>query len=708
MVVRASDNRPARPQRWTLHSIPIDESVVAAAPLAPEPGPDLEAEAGARVLGGRYVLLELLCHGELGGVYLGRDRVQNRSIEVKLLSPGAAESAATVSYLRSRARRMFGIRHAHVASVYDEALDEDNVPFFVSEHIEGRNLHHMQGDPRLTGAAVQAIAVQLAEGLAALHARSVVHGAVTPGNVVWLEDDTRPAQVKLVDREVSPGNADAPLGMQVAHGYRSPGAALDHPPDEAADLYALGAVVYELCTGRLPWTDPDSVPRMRGEDLPITVTEAFEAIILDLVQPDPTARAAGARALCERLTIIVGPPPPRPAPPRSEPAAAADEFGAFADEWLEANPADVELTRFRPVEDGPAAAPTPATPTPATPTPAAPTPATPTSATPTPSATPTLPPEIAEPHEPASQTSAEYTELGSGELTELSASALSTAPPGSAASATASAISLASSSSALTAAIASSSAALTGTDRPEGREAIPDSRSAPQQLEPRSFMVSETRAPLPPVTPEPTASSEALVRPPRARWRMIATLVIVALLLVVLWQLLRARPAGDAVDTPIASPQTTAQAATPAPLPERPIEATLARTHESPPPPPDLAPAPAVAADAATAPAAAGTNAVDTDLPEQLSAGEFRKVLLRANRLNSTRSCYRRHTTGPDRSVELIAVVAPEGKVQKLKIDRNPLGDCLRKVILGLDFSPAQKSAQHNFVFHHPDVSQSG
>ena len=177
-------------------------------------------------------------------------------------------------------------------------------------------------------------------------------------------------------------------------------------------------------------------------------------------------------------------------------------------------------------------------------------------------------------------------------------------------------------------------------------------------------------------------------------------MVIVALILIVLWQLLRARPASDAVDTtPIATPQTTASA----PVPPRPVDTTLASTHEAPTLPvrePD--PAPAVAATAE--PEHAGT----TELPEQLSAGEFRKVLLRANRLASTRACYRKHTTGPDRSVELIAIVTPEGRVQKLKIDRGPLGDCLRKIVLGLDFSAAQKSAQHNFVFHHPDVSQSG
>jgi serine/threonine protein kinase len=675
MVVRASDNGPARrPQRWTLHSIPIDESVVASAPVAPDTGPDLEAEAGARVLGGRYVLLELLCHGDLGGVYLGRDRVQNRSIEVKLLSPGAAESTATVAYLRSRARRMFGIRHAHVASVYDEALDEDGVPFFVTEHVEGRNLHHMQGDARLTGAAVQAIALQLAEGLAALHGRSVVHGAITPGNIVWLEDDTRPVQIKLVDREVSPGNAES-------GGYRSPGAA-QNAPDEAADLYALAAVVYELCTGRLPYSDPDSEPRMRGEDLPITVTEAFEAILLDLLRPDATARSSGgAKALVERLTTVVGPPPPRP-PPRSEPASpAADEFAAFADEWLDANSADAELTRFRPVEDGPAPPPPAAEPEPE----------------PTPEPTPTP--------EPAAEslTSAEYTELGAGDLAAVSVSALVAAPLMATSSSTSSVSStsaLASASSVLNSAIASSSAALTGPTVGEwpSREPV-----AAPPMEPRSFAVREPRV-QPAATPEPVVPArEPRDVPPKAPWRLIAAIGLGALLVIVIWQLSRGeKPSEPPVETPIATPQTTAKA------PERPAETTLARTQDlpalpvaEPTPPAEPAPAPAPA-PAETAAAAAGER------PEQLSAGEFRKVLLRANRLGSTRTCYRRHSSDSDRSVELIAIVGADGRVQKLKMERTPLADCLRKVVLGLEFSTAQKTAQHNFVFHHPDVDQSG
>lgn len=623
---------------------------MSAAPLPPEPGPDLEAEAGARVLGGRYVLLELLSHGELGGVHLGRDRVQNRSVEVKLLSATAAASAPVVAQLRSRARRMFGIRHPHVASVYDEALDEDGLPFFVTEHVEGRNLHHMQGDPRLTGAAVQAIAHQLAQGLAALHSRSVVHGAVTPGNVVWLDDEAQPDHVKLVDRELSPGDGDA-LGMQAAQGYRPPGA---RTPDEAGDLYGLGVVVYELCTGRLPWADPDLPPRMRGEDLPIAVSEAFEAIVLDLVSHDPAARSAGAPALIDRLVQAGAVPLPAPRPPPARHDPPEDEL-EFADHWVE--PDNSELTRFRPVQDGP---PTPAT-----------------------SDLPPEPPELAA-AEFFAQASAPATRPRSGPSPASAAPppapppAPNLAPP---------------------VPVASASESLELTPTPAGATAALEARRAAQRAA--------------------RARQEASLR----TWRLVGGLIVAALLLLLIWRL-STEPASPPTDppAPAETPAATAQRQ-PEPLPaavtlDRTVDPstpartddptlartdpvrtadttlartdpTLARTADPPPREPADDPAP---------------DPARTGLPEQLSAAEFRRLMLRANRLVSTRDCYRTHTTTPDRSLEMVAIVGPAGRVQKLRADPGPLADCLRKVVRGLDFPAAQKSAQHIFVFHNPDA----
>lgn len=91
----------------------------------------------------------------------------------------------------------------------------------------------------------------------------------------------------------------------------------------------------------------------------------------------------------------------------------------------------------------------------------------------------------------------------------------------------------------------------------------------------------------------------------------------------------------------------------------------------------------------------------DSDASEagQLSAAEFRKILLRTNRSQRARTCYQRHGGG---DVDVVALVGRGGRVQKLRMDDSPLADCLRKIVVRLEFPPAERQAQHNFVFHPP------
>ena len=299
-----------------------------------------------------------------------------------------------------------------------------------------------------------------------------------------------------------------------------------------------------------------------------------------------------------------------------------------------------------------------------------------------------------------SLTSAEYTELGPADLAEVSVSALAAAPLLAGVSSTSSVSStsaLESSSSALTSAIARSSADLTGGDAP--------ARSLDSAvMEPRSFVVREPKA-APAVTPAaPVPVAEPEVEAPRPPTRLLTAVAIGLLLVLVIWALSHGEATPEVPPAPIAAPVTSARAVTP----ERPVETTLARAVD-PAPLPTPEPEPV---DPPTEPVDPPTPAVataDGETPEQLSAGEFRKIMLRANRLNSTRTCYRRHSGDADHAVEVIAIVGTDGRMQKfLKLERGPLGDCLRKVMLGLKFSSAQKTAQHNFVFHHPDVNQSG
>ncbi|MCY1069864.1 hypothetical protein OV090_34300 [Nannocystis sp. RBIL2] len=88
---------------------------------------------------------------------------------------------------------------------------------------------------------------------------------------------------------------------------------------------------------------------------------------------------------------------------------------------------------------------------------------------------------------------------------------------------------------------------------------------------------------------------------------------------------------------------------------------------------------------------------------DQLSAGDFRKVLLRTNRSPRVRQCYDEHGPG---DVEVVALVGRGGKVLKLRMAPGPLSDCLRKVVLKLEFPRAARQAQHNYVFHPPNQAE--
>ena len=181
-----------------MHSIPLAEDDVA--PTLADPALDLSSDLRGTLVAGRHELAELFFHGEQGSVYLGRDTHSNRPIEVKILASEAATTAA-VDRFRERSRRMLGLSHPGIAAVLGEGITENGLPFAVMEHREGRNLHHLQGDPRLAWPAPEAVLRQLAEALAALHALGVVHGAISAGNIVWIEDGSPTPRVQLVDRD---------------------------------------------------------------------------------------------------------------------------------------------------------------------------------------------------------------------------------------------------------------------------------------------------------------------------------------------------------------------------------------------------------------------------------------------------------------------------------------------------------------------------
>lgn len=79
--------------------------------------------------------------------------------------------------------------------------------------------------------------------------------------------------------------------------------------------------------------------------------------------------------------------------------------------------------------------------------------------------------------------------------------------------------------------------------------------------------------------------------------------------------------------------------------------------------------------------------------------------MLRSNRTEAVRNCYRQHARPGEEDIAVIALVTPEGRMQKPRISPAlPLADCLRKVMVKLEFPPAARAAQHNFIYRHPDA----
>ena len=715
-----------------MHSIPLAEDDVT--PALADPALDLSADLrGTLVAGGRHELAELFFHGEQGSVYLGRDTHSNRPVEVKILASEAATTAA-VDRFRERSRRMLGLSHPGIAAVLGEGITENGLPFVVMEHRAGRNLHHLQGDPRLAWPAPAAVVRQLAEALAALHALGVVHGAVTPGNIVWIDDAGTSPRVQLVDREfdLPPTHEFAAFEARGSFGPQSdtrstPG---DAPPGD--DLHALGAVVYELCTGRAP-EPPGGEPGLRSmhrEDAQVAVPERFEAVVLALL--DPASRPASAMALLDLLDratsgmqagdldflAALGEDEPtrfgaadsaRFAPSdsarftptsssrfvvRVEPhdpasldsSSAAHALAAAMDAFDSDEPPEklrVPIPEPRPVslsasgKQIPFAAPAVAEPAVAEPAVAEPAVAEPAVAEP--AATDPLT-TSAEPDRHAAEPSASASIplISSGE--HALSSGEHSHPP----------------------AVASASDPRLHTATPSGPPPEPTTATLAARSEPPTLAARVEASP----------GGLAL---PRDRTRLIVVLAVGLLLILLAW-LLRA-PAEPLPDAEPVPPQPSiSEARTGSPLPEAPrtgsplpdpersapADATLASGAAPPLPSEPEAPP---AEPAPTEPAEPDTRLADAPQLEQLSAGEFRRLMLRSNRTEAARDCYRKHARPGEEEISVIALVNPAGRIQKPRISPEvPLAGCLRKLIAKLEFPPAARPAQHNFVYRHPDA----
>jgi eukaryotic-like serine/threonine-protein kinase len=294
-----------------------------------------------RILDGRYRLGSLLGVGGMARVYLASDRVLERPVAVKVLSPPYAQDPVFVERFRREARSAARLSHPNIVAVFDSGADADQ-HYLVMEYVPGQSLAELLASRgRLAPRWAAGLGAEVCAALAAAHTQGLVHRDVKPANVL-VGDDGR---VKVADFGIVKAAATATLtGTGTVLGtaaYLSPEQAQGGPVDARSDLYSLGCVLYELLCGRPPFGSgadgspvavatrhlhqPAEPPSARNP----LVDASLDAVVLTALAKEPAQRYQSAIDMQDALEQVLagdgmaaGPGSPRAAAVPTEPLPA--------------------------------------------------------------------------------------------------------------------------------------------------------------------------------------------------------------------------------------------------------------------------------------------------------------------------------------------------------------------------------------------------
>ncbi len=309
LVAPAAETTPAA--EGSSEDSDVAQTLIAPSGLgAPEPPPQ-------QVGGGRYRISRLLGEGANKRVYLARDTRLDRDVALaEIKTPQLDEDGRARLQRETQAMGQLG-DHPGIVTVHD-ILDEHGRVFIVAQYMPGGDVaQHLDAhtERRLSPAEASTLALQVASALEHAHGRGVIHRDIKPGNI-WLKAD---GTALLGDFGLAFAVDRTRLtqeGMMVGTAsYMPPEQALGQLPDARSDLYALGATLYEMITGRPPFVGDDAVAVISQHinTRPVSpgllasgVPKPLENLVLELLAKDPTKRPESAGAVRERLEQLQG------------------------------------------------------------------------------------------------------------------------------------------------------------------------------------------------------------------------------------------------------------------------------------------------------------------------------------------------------------------------------------------------------------------
>ena len=264
---------------------------------------------------GTYTVRELLGAGAVGEVWRATDERLNRDVAIKLLRPHLSSDPQRTRRFAEEARTAGSLNHPNILSVYDVG-EHAGVPFIVSEYVEGESLRMRLKRGPLSIDVAAAVALQMARGLSAAHARGIIHCDLKPDNVFIRAD----GGVKILDfglarLKTAPATlADLPevtvSSLAGTAGYIAPEQVLGKEADVRSDLFALGVTMFEMLSGARPFKG-DSVVETLNATLTLTpadlgaarpdVPASLSRTVMRLLERAPESRFQSAEEVIQTL-----------------------------------------------------------------------------------------------------------------------------------------------------------------------------------------------------------------------------------------------------------------------------------------------------------------------------------------------------------------------------------------------------------------------
>jgi serine/threonine-protein kinase len=287
------------------------------------------AEIVGSTLSGRYLVTRKVGQGGMGAVYEATHTLIGKRVAVKVLLEKYAQREAIVKRLKQEAQLASSIGNEHIIDITDFGNTEDGRTFVVMEYLEGESMAEcLSRESKLPEQRILRIAQQAASAIAAAHAKGVVHRDIKPENIFLLKRKEMDF-VKVVDFGISKSLRQSSeeeeavrltqTGMVLGTPlYMSPEQARgDEDLDHRVDVYALGVIMYEAATGRVPFTgnnylsvisqvlneDPKPVRDVRPE-----LSEEFEAIVMRAMAKHRNDRYASANEMLNDLSAVLDDP----------------------------------------------------------------------------------------------------------------------------------------------------------------------------------------------------------------------------------------------------------------------------------------------------------------------------------------------------------------------------------------------------------------